>query len=174
MRRLFFGWTLAIVALLVIVTPAQAGGWAVVTLDALPRDVHAGQTLQLGFMVRQHGHTPNSNVEPTLDATNAAAGETLQIKATQHGPVGHFVVDVSFPSEGTWEWSITPAPFQGTTFAPLTMLPAAASTSQSDAVTLLQPSMLRWAGLALLILAAALALWARRGAGVRRALPHAR
>jgi len=35
--------------------PALAGGWAVVTLDTLPAAPRAGQTLSLGFMVRQHG-----------------------------------------------------------------------------------------------------------------------
>ena len=45
-----------LLALLFVVPSALAGGWAVVTLDQLPAEVRQGQSLRLGFMVRQHGN----------------------------------------------------------------------------------------------------------------------
>ena len=187
MQRLFLAFTLAIAALLAVAAPAYAGGWAVVTLDSLPREVRAGQVLRLGFMVRQHGRTPidndpfgNGPLKPYLVATNKDTGEALRVDARKAGPLGHFVVDVTFPRAGTWEWSITPPPFEGTTFAPLTVLPAA-GTGQSTAseaalspARLLQPDVLRWAGLGLLLVAGMLALAAKRLPRIRRVAPRAR
>lgn len=187
MRRLFLPFALAVAALLALAAPAHAGGWAVVTLDTLPREVHAGQALHLGFMVRQHGRTPIDNdpfgnglLKPYLAATNADTGKALQIDAKKEGSLGHFVVDVTFPSAGTWEWSITPPPFEGTTFAPLTVLPAASGTNQSageaalSPARLLQPNILRWAGVGLLIIALTLALSTRRSARARQLVSQTR
>src|SRR3712207_2253271 len=91
----------AILAMLVLTAPALAGGWAVVTLDALPEEPRAGETLRLGFMVRQHGVRPADFVEPFLAATNKETGETLRVDARQEGATGHYVVEVTFPREGT-------------------------------------------------------------------------
>jgi hypothetical protein len=166
-RRLILGFVLAVSMLLA--SPALAGGWAVVTLDTLPQDVRAGQALRLGFMVRQHGQTPINSVEPLLLATNKDSGEKLQISGKQAGAVGHFEVDVTFPSTGTWEWQITPRPFGPTEFAPLSVLPAVAA-SQPAAQPVTQPApaavapraigqdTMRIAGVLLLVVAALLAL----------------
>jgi hypothetical protein len=167
-RRSIFSF-MVVVALLALAAPAIAGGWAVVTLDSLPQDVRAGQALNLGFMVRQHGQTPINSVEPVLEATNKDSDEMIRINAKQTGPVGHFVADVTFPSAGTWEWQITPAPFGPTEFAPLAVLPAAPA-SQPAAQPAAQPApataearsigqdTLRIAGALLLVAAALLAL----------------
>src|SRR5262249_47251261 len=140
----------AALALLALAAPALAGGWAVITLDSLPRDVRTGQSLHIGFVIRQHGRDPVNTdwnghaLRPTLtghkqpDASgvaNAADGETIPAEARQEGPVGHFVVDWVFPSAGTWAWEISAPPFtiqgdrQGDSavFAPLTVLPASAA-----------------------------------------------
>ncbi|MFL5805106.1 MAG: hypothetical protein ACJ8CR_25605 [Roseiflexaceae bacterium] len=165
-RRMVCGIMLALVAVLVLVAPAFAGGWAVVTLDTLPREVRAGQTLHLGFMVRQHGQTPISSVSPTLTAMKQDA-TTVRAEARQEGPVGHFVVDVTFPSAGTWEWKIAPEPFGPTALAPLTVLPAAATGAQpapvvqpapAAATIRIEPATLRLAGVLLLVAAALAAL----------------
>ncbi len=73
--------------------------------------------------------------------------------------VGRFMVTVDFPAEGVWEWSISAEPFpQTATFAPLTVLPA----QQSAGPAQIAPAgfgwqiLARWAGLALLVTAAAL------------------
>ncbi len=101
--------------------------------------MRAGEALHLGFMARQHGKEPNSDLTLILTGRRqAAAGEsatkgatTVRAEARQEGAKGHYVVDVTFPSEGTWAWEVTPEPYGPTTFAPLAVLPAAASV-QAD------------------------------------------
>jgi hypothetical protein len=139
-QRSIFGIMLVMTAMLLLAAPALAGGWAVITLDSLPRDVRAGQSLRLGFVIRQHGRELVNNdweghaLKPVLtarkqaDSTGAAggnlilaaahssapragSGETFQVVARQEGPVGHFVADVVFPSAGTWAWEIAAPPF---------------------------------------------------------------
>ncbi len=190
LRRAMVSLALAI-ALLALAAPAYAGGWAVVTLDSLPQEVRAGQVLHLGFMVRQHGKTPVNDVEAYVYATRrdsagtnfdrllgvsvaqaqeSQGAKTIQVKARQEGAVGHFVVDVTFPSEGDWEWEIVPAPFEGTRFAPLTVLPGAAAPAEQPtaATAAATPSgldttmLLRVLGGLALIGAVGLALMSRR------------
>ena len=114
-RRTGIAFTVFAIAL-ALATPALAGGWAVVTLDTLPREVRAGQALQIGFMVRQHGKTPTNldlngeALAPVLTAQKQDAGaakggagaDTLRVAARQEGAVGHYVAVVSFPADGVW------------------------------------------------------------------------
>ena len=151
---------MVLVAMLMLAAPALAGGWATVTLDSLPREVRAGAALQLGFVVRQHGKTPTNvdlngrALKPVLVAHKRASaavpltllvagapsvrleGETtLRVVARQEGDVGHYVADVTFPSDGVWEWQIEVPTFyvqdspngegNAAIMAPLTVLPAA-------------------------------------------------
>src|SRR4029453_17945769 len=121
-------FALALVALVLLASPALAGGWVVITLDSLPQEVRAGQTLHLGFMARQHGKTPNSELDAYLVARKSASasgtfdrvlgvttahakGTELRVQARQEGAAGHYVVDVTFPEAGTWEWEIVPEPY---------------------------------------------------------------
>jgi hypothetical protein len=115
-------WRLFLIAavMFALATPALAGGWVVVTLDSLPYDIQAGQTISLGFMVLQHGETPidnnpweNKPLVPLLSATNKETGETIYANARKEGPLGHFIVDVVFPKAGSWDVEITPEPFPG-------------------------------------------------------------
>ena len=116
-----------IISILTLTTSiAMAGGWAMVALDSLPVAPRVGEVLHLGFTVRQHAVTPLNVVEPYLVAQNEEAGISIRVNARQEGAVGHFVVDVVFPSPGTWIWGIRPEPF-GTIpeyYEPLTVLPA--------------------------------------------------
>ena len=134
-RRCIMMAALASVAALVLVAPAQAGGWAVVTLDSLPREVRAGQRIEIGFVVRQHGQKPTnqdldgkplkpilvaskqattaatsnggSQVQVAARTSGAAKGEeTIRVAARQEGATGHFVADVTFPGDGVWAWQI--------------------------------------------------------------------
>jgi len=57
-RRSILSCAVVVAALLALAAPALAGGWAVITLDSLPKEVRAGQPLHLGFVIRQHGRTP--------------------------------------------------------------------------------------------------------------------
>ncbi len=173
-RSLPVALLVAVLAALVLPLGALAGGWAVVTLDGVPQTPHAGQVLSLGFMVRQHGITPidapygqGAVLTPVLTARNTDTGESLTVDARKEGAIGHFVVDVAFPSAGTWSWTITPAPFAGTTLEPLTVAPPAPSSGSVSGATVLgtrlpAPLLLRVGGLGLLLLALLLAAMSRR------------
>jgi len=144
----------AMVLLLATASAALAGGWAVVTLDEPPGEIRAGEPWTLGFTVLQHGQTPvhrldaNSPVEPVLVAENPATGRRVEAEATATEEVGHFVVEVTFPVDGTWQWTIYPAPLAGESlFEPLTVLPAlnaAAVEPAAEAVApVIQPAVVR-------------------------------
>jgi hypothetical protein len=161
---------IALVLALVLAPAAAAkGGWAIVTVDQLPGEVHAGETVRLGFMVRQHGLTPINQVKPYVQAYNSESGETVRAYAVQEGEVGHFVVEIVFPAAGTWEWEIAPVPFEGTQLEPLSVLPASlpqTAASPDPAVAFGASNLrvwLRWSGIALLLGAGALAALGRRG-----------
>lgn len=150
-RRTFWRLGAALIALLMLATPAFAGGWAVVTLDALPSEITAGQVLSLGFMVRQHGVTPidttawgGDEMLPILMAKNTATGETFERNARKDGPIGHYVVDVIFPAAGSWDVEIIPPPFEGTKLGAFSVLAAAtrSSTSAATADVQAQPAAL--------------------------------
>jgi hypothetical protein len=122
---------LAIGLLLALVPAVLAGGWAVITLDEMPGEVRAGEPWTVGFTVLQHGQTPvhilddGTPIEARLIATNPATGERVNVIAEPTGESGHFTVEITFPSEGEWTWTISPAPLVGETqFEPLTVLPA--------------------------------------------------
>jgi len=140
--------------MLTLLMPAVwAGGWAMVTLDELPVEPHAGEPLQVGFVVRQHGVTPVNTVQPYLLAHNAETDETVEVEAVKEGPVGHFVVEVVFPSAGIWTWEIRPEPFGPAPwqFEPLTVLPAQPASIQTETTAATMPLPVGWlAGLALL------------------------
>lgn len=180
-RRRYVVGLLAIVAALALVVPVSAGGWTNVTLDTVPTSLQAGQNLALGFMVRQHGITPINNVSPTLKARNVATGESFSVSARQEGAVGHFVADVTFPSSGAWQWSVTPAPFPEVELGGVTILAAGAAAPQQTARSGPQaesrgPSFatlasarptLRWIGVLALLLALGLGVWNQRATLVR-------
>lgn len=171
---------LLVMALLLALVPAVlAGGWAVVTLDKAPGEIHAGQPLTISFMVLQHGRTPvhdlgpDSPIEPLLVAENPATGQRVEIEAQPTEQLGQFVAEVTFPSEGAWTWTIFPNPLAGETlFEPLTVLPAlAAAPAVQPAAANPQPAQstgiaagdggamaagLRWAALAVVAVAALL------------------
>jgi hypothetical protein len=180
-RTLAFGMAcaLALAALFGFARPALAGGWAVVTLDALPVDVRAGQPVTLGFMVRQHGRTPIDvhtfeGRMPVLRARHAASGATLAAEARKEGPVGHYAVTVTFPRDGVWSWSIAPEPFAATNLGELTVLPAApAAPSPPASAAAPSPVLARAAQIAGgLLLAVALALAVAGVARRRTPTPH--
>ena len=157
--------------LLLLVTPgARAGGWAMVTLDTLPIEPHAGQPLHLGFMVRQHGLTPINDLpgagplQPYLLARNMDTAETIQVEAHQEGPPGHFVVEVTFPSPGDWAWEIRPEPFGAipTQFEPLTVLPSLPAPTGAESVVPEQVPSLGWLMIFTLMIAAGLGLAVQR------------
>lgn len=116
-----------------LVGPVLAGAWAVVTLDELPGEVHAGENIHLSFVVRQHGQTPihyfqndpEFPIEPVISGKHVETGETIEIAAVpDKSTVGRFYAEVVFPTEGEWAWRIVPKPMIGTNeLMPLTVLP---------------------------------------------------
>ncbi len=165
MTRRVLSSLIALALAFVLVPAAAAGGWAIATLDELPGEVRAGESVSLGFMVRQHGNTPTNEVDPYVQANNPESGESVRANAVQEGEVGHFVVEIVFPAAGTWEWSIVPAPFEGTQLEPLRVLPASLTqpaASPEQTVAFDANSLLRWSGIALLLGAGALAALRQR------------
>ena len=96
---------LAALMALTFAIPAFAGGWAVITLDTLPANVAAGEPVMVGFMVRQHGRTPMTGLEPTITATLDKEDQFV-VHAEPDGKPGHYTATLTFPKEGQWRWSI--------------------------------------------------------------------
>ncbi len=137
MRKI--GVLLVIVLLLMLVPAVFAGGWATVTLDEPPGEIHAGETWIVGLSVLQHGMTPVHNlgegvpIEPTFVATNAATGQKVEAVARPEEEIGRFTLVVTLPSEGEWEWTIYPAPLAGDEqLRSLTVLPPAPAAANDS------------------------------------------
>ena len=126
------------VMLMALAAPlALAGGWATVTLDQLPRQPRAGETLALSFTIRQHG-LHEIDLDTTVNkvfvfASNPATGETLRFDARKDGNTGHFLVDVTFTAAGDWNWGVQPGWFPKVVYEPLTVLPPVAPQSAAFA-----------------------------------------
>ncbi|HMK07486.1 MAG TPA: c-type cytochrome [Anaerolineales bacterium] len=138
----------AIAALVATAGLAAAGGWAVVTLDSLPGKVVAGETLTIGFTVRQHGRTPISGLDPApdIEATRPDSRETVRVVARDEGGAGHYTADLTLPSAGSWQWSIRAF---GSTSQPMPTIVVVPSPQAQSAVG--GPAdILLWAGAAAL------------------------
>ena len=88
-------------------TAVLAGGWATIAADdASPPEPRAGEDVEYGFTVLQHGETPAGFEDPTLRLTNTITGETFDVPAEPSGPAGHFVARFTFPSGGSWSYAV--------------------------------------------------------------------
>ncbi|MBI1879872.1 MAG: hypothetical protein HYR94_16900, partial [Chloroflexi bacterium] len=105
-KRFLIGLALLAGSLLLIVPSTLAGGWAVVTLDELPSKVVTGQPLKIGFMIRQHGHTPWVYDQVMVQAIHLPSREKIAVQAEAEGVKGHYVATLKFPQAGTWQWGI--------------------------------------------------------------------
>jgi cytochrome c2 len=105
--RIQIALVLAFLLALAVTVPALAGGWAVITLDTLPGDVEANQPIEIGFMVRQHGVTPMTDLEPMITAFLEGSKESVTVIATEEGEVGHYVATLILPKSGEWQWGIS-------------------------------------------------------------------
>jgi hypothetical protein len=130
LRRSTCALVLALALSIALAPTALAGGWAVSTLDAAPAEFRAGESQTIGFTIRQHGATPvrveqfggevGVRVRPVED------GQPLVFPARPEGPIGHYVVEVRFPSAGGWVWEIAQGPFAPQPLGSLTVQPAPA------------------------------------------------
>lgn len=97
----------ATLLLVIGATAVTAGGWAtIVADDATPPEPRAGEDVEYGFTVLQHGVTPADFEDPTLRLTNTLTGETFDVHAEASGAPGHFVARFSFPSGGSWSYGV--------------------------------------------------------------------
>lgn len=127
--RVAAGVACATVALLTLTGSALAGGWAVTTIDALPEGgFQAGQTYRLGYTIRQHGQTPFDGAKTTIAITSAVSGERHVFPGQPDGAAGHYVAEVTFPSEGAWDWEASQHPFAVQTLGTVTVGPVAMSS----------------------------------------------
>jgi len=90
-----------------VLVPAWAGGWAVITLDSLPGEVSAGQPLAIGFTVRQHGRTLLFGLDPapSVEARLSTTGEVVRAEASDSESAGHYTATLLLPKAGTWAWA---------------------------------------------------------------------
>jgi hypothetical protein len=129
MRRILISVPLAAMAALWLTSSALAGGFAVTTLDPLPQWMHAGQSYRIGYMIRQHGVTPVRDATPKIVISRGTERVTF-VGIAEGGP-GHYVSDVTFPSDGDWLWVVDQSPFPipqtlGTISVVAALAPAAA------------------------------------------------
>lgn len=104
MKQLVVG-SLVLVVVVTLAGRASAGAWAVTTLDSVPSPT-AGETVQIGFTIRQHGVTP---VHPEGDVGIVFRSPTERDRffaAEPTGEVGRYVVEVAFPDDGAWSWAV--------------------------------------------------------------------
>lgn len=106
MYKISRSFSVAVVLLLTTVLIANAGGWAVITIDELPAQITAGQALSIGFTVRQHGQTLRSDLKPIVRFERSAAQEAFEVTAQRQGGEGHYVAEIKFLSAGQWEWQV--------------------------------------------------------------------
>ncbi len=110
---------------------ALAGGWAVTTLDTLPAEIHAGQTYAIGWTIRQHGQTPVNVASlggtTEIVATAPKGSTTVSFPGKQDGPTGHYVGNVTFPTDGAWTWKVTQGPFEAQSLGSIVVLAAGAT-----------------------------------------------
>jgi hypothetical protein len=91
-----------LVFLLAALTPsvAGAGGWAVSSLDPLP-PVHAGQPVDVGFQLLQHGRTPVVASEwpgATIGVAVRVGDDEWFVPAKAGPEPGHYVATVEVPN----------------------------------------------------------------------------
>jgi hypothetical protein len=97
----------ALTLTLLLATTALAGGWAMATQDPPPDDPGGpNEPITIGFTLMQHGVTPVDWGPTSVVLINEATGETVIIDAHQQGATGHWVADISVPSEGIWTYQV--------------------------------------------------------------------
>ena len=84
---------------------ASAGGWAVSTLDEVPVPI-AGEPIDVGFTIRQHGVTPVDMAEDVGITITLVGGAAQYFPAAGDGTVGHYVARVQFPTVGLYQWIV--------------------------------------------------------------------
>jgi hypothetical protein len=101
MKKLFVLVATALAGLALAAT-AQAGCWATVGLNPLPKPgLQAGQPWVVTIRVLQHGRTPMVDAKPEVRIRNAA-GKLFVFKARKTAKVGSYRARVVFPAAGRY------------------------------------------------------------------------
>jgi len=93
-----------LLAFAAIAAPVSAGGWATIELSKPVESAIVSTPVTFEFQVLQHG-MPEKAVEgdtPTLTATHADSGETLDATVTESSK-GHYVATLTFDQPGRWK-----------------------------------------------------------------------
>ena len=107
MKRKITLLIVVLTSLFLLTIPAQAGGWAVITLDELPGQVRAGEPFTIRFAVRQHGVALTSSFgTPTILAAHPETGLVLTFESSKTKEEGYFTSEISLPETGTWNWKV--------------------------------------------------------------------
>lgn len=111
------------VAFALFTSSASAGGWATIVFDPLPETIHAGDTVTVRFIVRQHGNNPVHTAfgEPLVATVNiriSPDGKASTIEATPDKEIGYYVADIPFPEQGDYELFVTTNALDTTQVAP--------------------------------------------------------
>jgi hypothetical protein len=95
----------AVVAALAAAPLATSGGWATVGFEPLPDGMSAGGTWNPTIFVKQHGITPLTGLEPTVDIYDDT-GAVSTFVAAETSEAGVYEADVVFPTAGEWRLTI--------------------------------------------------------------------
>lgn len=98
---------------------ADAGGWAVASLDALPV-AEPGATREVSFAILQHGVRPVDLDGRVGIEIRGHDGGAEFFPAAGDGTVGHYVATVTFPTAaGSYDWQVLMGWFGPYELAPL-------------------------------------------------------
>ena len=95
-----------LVAALVVVGTANAGGFATVGISSLPTGVGPGEPWDPEITIRQHGVTPLEGLTPTLTISDDATGASHDFTASATGEPGVYRAHVVFPESGSWNIAV--------------------------------------------------------------------
>lgn len=143
----------ALALLIGVNAPATAGGWAIGSIDSIPEPV-AGETVDIGFTILQHGVTPADLAADVGIEIVRADGTLDYFAAEQDETIGHYTASVTFPSApGTYAWNMRMG-----WFGPQELGTVNVASSNDSATTTTVWPVARWAMLALAVALAAVAV----------------
>lgn len=87
-------------------TPPElaAGGWAITVVDRFD-DPMAGEDLNIGFTILQHGRTPVDVDGVAIDVVEPD-GDRNRFVAQSAGEVGRYRATIELPEAGRYSWSV--------------------------------------------------------------------
>lgn len=106
MHRRLLASIVGTIAMLSIAPVAIGGGWATIVPDGSVTPI-AGEPIEIGFTVMQHGQTPTSRVTPSIVVSDPTSSAGLVFPARQSGPTGHFVATITVAEAGNRTWTVT-------------------------------------------------------------------